>query len=268
MRLIDPFTKNWLSGPPHALKPFYLENLSTWVGWDKFAKLNVPTLVIRGHRDAVFEKPLFEKVAGSIVGAEEEDIGASGHMVMLERRDAVNRAISRFLEGESKKSWRDDSFIAVKPERDELAAERPWLKHYEEGVPYTIGIPRIPLHHLLRSAVRRYPNHTAIYFEGTRISYRRLNHEANRFANALTALGNRQRCARGFVSAEYPASGDRVLRRYQSGCSGGLHAAHDRCRGINAPGETCRCACAGHIEFMVRLWRDKSNKTAACPCWC
>jgi long-chain acyl-CoA synthetase len=189
LRLIDPFTKNWLSGPPHALKPFYLENLSQWVGWEKFAKLNVPTLVIRGNRDAVFEKPLFEKVAGSIVGAEEENIGASGHMVMLERRDAVNRAISRFLEGESKKSWRDDSFVAVKPERDALAAERPWLKHYEEGVPYTIGIPRIPLHHLLRSAVRRYPNRTAIYFEGTQLSYRRLNHEANRFANALTALG-------------------------------------------------------------------------------
>ncbi len=189
LRLIEPFTRKWLSGPPRALKSFYSENLSQWVGWDKFAELNVPTLVIRGNRDALFERPLFEKVAGSIVGAEEEDIGASGHMVMLERRDAVNRAISRFLEGESKKSWRDDSFISVKSERDELAAERPWLKHYEEGVPYTIGIPRIPLHHLLRSAVRRYPHRTAIYFEGARLSYRRLNHEANRFANALTAMG-------------------------------------------------------------------------------
>jgi long-chain acyl-CoA synthetase len=189
LRLIEPFTRKWLSGPPHALKPFYLDNLSRWVGWDKFAKLNVPTLVIRGHRDSVFEKPLFEKVAGSIVGADEEDIGVSGHMVMLERREAVNRAIARFLEGESKKSWRDDSFTPSKTERDELPVERPWLKHYEEGVPYTIGIPRIPLHHLLRSAVRRFPNRAAIYFEGTQLSYRKLNHEANRFANALTALG-------------------------------------------------------------------------------
>ncbi len=189
LRVIEPFTRKWLSGPPHALKPFYLDNLSQWVGWDKFAKLNVPTLVIRGHRDVVFERPLFEKVAGSIVGAEEEDIGVSGHMVMLERREAVNRAISRFLGGESKKSWRDESVVKIKPERDELAAERPWLKHYEEGVPYTIGIPRILLHHLLRSAVRRFPKRTAIYFEGAQISYRNLNHEANRFANALTAMG-------------------------------------------------------------------------------
>ncbi|MBI5353785.1 MAG: alpha/beta fold hydrolase [Chloroflexi bacterium] len=189
LRLIEPLTRNWLSGPPHALKPFYLTNLSRWVGWEKFSALAVPTLVIRGHRDVVFERPLFEKVAGSIPGAEDDDIGVSGHMVMLERREAVNRAISRFLEGESKKSWRDDSFVTPKPVREELPIERPWLKHYEEGVPYTIGIPRIPLHHLLRSAVRRYPNRAALYFEGAKLSYRKLNHEANRFANALTAMG-------------------------------------------------------------------------------
>ena len=189
LRLIEPLTRKWLSGPPHALKPFYLTNLSRWVGWEKFGALKVPTLVIRGHRDAVFERPLFEKVAGSIPGAEEEDIGVSGHMVMLERREAVNRAISRFLGGESKKSWRDDSSVESKQEREELPAERPWLKHYEEGVPYTIGIPRIPLHHLLRSAVRRYPTRAAIYFEGAQLSYRKLNHEANRFANALTSMG-------------------------------------------------------------------------------
>lgn len=188
LKVIEPFTRKWLSGPPHALKPFYLDNLSHWVGWDKFAKLNVPTLVIRGHRDVVFERPLFEKVAGSIIGAEEEDIGASGHMVMLERREAVNRAISRFLNGE-KKSWREESAAAIKSVRNALADERPWLKHYEEGVPYTVGIPRIPAHHLLRSAVRRFPNRTAIYFGGAKFSYRKLNHEANRFANALTAMG-------------------------------------------------------------------------------
>ena len=43
----------------------------------------------------------------------------------------------------------------------------------------------------MRSAVRRFPNHPAIFFEGSRLSYRRLNHEANRFANALIALGER-----------------------------------------------------------------------------
>lgn len=189
LRVLGLFTRKWLHAPPHALRQFYLHNLSQWVGWDRFAKLTVPTMIIRGHRDIVFERPLFEKVAASIPGGEDVDIGVSGHMVMLERREAVDRAIARFLKGESQKSWRDASFIAPKSARDELKHERAWLNQYEDGVPYTVDVPRIPAHHLLRSSVRRFPNQTAIYFEGAKISYRKLNQEANRFANALLAQG-------------------------------------------------------------------------------
>ena len=189
LRLIGPLTRNWLSAPPHALKPFYRNNLSTWRGWDNFSKIAVPTLVIRGHRDLVFAQPLYDKVAKSIPLAEEADIGVSGHMVMLERREAVDRAIERFLAGESQRSWRDQKSSAAKSGRESLRGERPWLNHYENGVPYTIGVPNIPVHHLLRSAVRRHPRKTALIFEGSRINYRQLNHEANRFANALLSLG-------------------------------------------------------------------------------
>ncbi|MBN8657285.1 MAG: alpha/beta fold hydrolase [Anaerolineae bacterium] len=189
LRAIGPLTRNWLHAPPHALKEFYQRNMSVWRGWDKFAQLTVPTLVIRGHRDIVFDRPLFEKVAGSIPGAEDIDIGVSGHMVMLERRETVDRAITNFLKGESKKTWRDKSFIVSKTQRDDLKSERVWLNHYEEGVPYTVDVPRIPAHHLLRSAVRRFPGRPAIFFEGAAITYRSLNHEVNRFANALLAQG-------------------------------------------------------------------------------
>lgn len=191
LRLIDPFTRSWLHAPPHALKKFYHDNMSRWKGWEKFGELLVPTLVIRGHRDLVFERPAFEKVTVSIPGAEEADIGVSGHMVMLERREAVDRSIERFLAGQGQRSWRESKRNPRSPKggRDALRRERPWLEHYEAGVPYTVGVPNIPLHHLLRSSVRRFPLHPAIYFEGSRISYRRLNHEANRFANALLSLG-------------------------------------------------------------------------------
>jgi long-chain acyl-CoA synthetase len=70
-----------------------------------------------------------------------------------------------------------------------MRKSRNWLAHYEQGVPYTIGIPNIPLHQVLRSSVRMFPTRPAIFFEGATISYRRLNHEVNRFANALLALG-------------------------------------------------------------------------------
>ncbi|MFZ5884698.1 MAG: alpha/beta fold hydrolase [Chloroflexota bacterium] len=191
LRLIGPFTRSWLHAPPHALKKFYHENMSRWRGWERFTQLEVPTLVIRGHRDLVFERPLFEKVTESIPGAEEADIGVSGHMVMLERREAVNRSIARFLSGEGQRSWRESVSDSKKKKggRDALRRERPWLEHYEPGVPYTVGVPNIPLHHLLRSAVRRFSSRPAIYFEGSRMSYRRLNREANRFANALLSLG-------------------------------------------------------------------------------
>ncbi len=189
LRLLEPFTRQWLHAPPRALKQFYLKNLSQWIGWNKFANLQVPTLIIRGHRDLIFDRPLFEKVAKSIIGGEDVDIGSSGHMVMLERREAVDRAIERFLEGEGKKSWRDSSSAAPKTSRDELKRERVWLNHYDDGVPYTVDVPRIPAQYLLRSSVRRFPNKTAIYFEGAKLSYRKLNHEANRFANALLAQG-------------------------------------------------------------------------------
>jgi len=125
-----------------------------------------------------------------IPGAQEADISASGHMVMLERQEAVDRAIERFLAGEKQKSWRDAAPVAkTRGGRDTLRHERPWLAHYDAGVPYTIGIPRVPVHHLLRSAVRRFPRQTAIAFEGSRMSYKRLYREVNRFTNALLSLG-------------------------------------------------------------------------------
>jgi long-chain acyl-CoA synthetase len=175
-----------------VLKQFYFLNMAEWNGWEEFKDLNVPTLVIRGNRDLVFERARFERVTESIEGAEDADIGVSGHLVMLERREAVNRAIERFLVGEGERSWRETSSEIHKnkqEKRDPLRKTRGWLAYYEQGVPYTIGIPNIPVHHLLRSSVRLFPTRPAILFEGRSFSYRYLNREVNRFANALLSLG-------------------------------------------------------------------------------
>ena len=190
LRLFQPFTRPWLWAPVHVLKPWYWNTLSTWNGLEIFKHLKIPTLVIRGNRDLLFERPMFEQVTSSIPGAEEADISVSGHLVMLERREAVNRSLERFLEGEVHRSWRDDAnATAVTHGRDTLRKERPWLTHYEAGVPYTIGIPRVPLHRLLQSTIRRFPNHKAMIFEKKGYSYQFLSSEVNRFANALLGLG-------------------------------------------------------------------------------
>jgi long-chain acyl-CoA synthetase len=188
LNLVYPFLRGKISAPPSVLKPLHANTLSRWDGWAMLETLTVPTMVIRGHRDDVFERTHFEEVARRVPSAEDVDVGASGHMVMLERREAVNRAIERFLEA-PRKSWRDPNITTETTARSALLKERPWLHNYDDGVPFTVGIPRIPIHHFLRSAARRFPLHLAINFEGAWITYRRLNQESNRFANALRAIG-------------------------------------------------------------------------------
>ena len=200
LRPLARYTSGRLGAPPYVLQPWYENTLSEWDGWGLFRNLRTPTLVIRGHNDAVFSKTYFEEVARLIPDAEEVDVGASGHLVMLERREAVNRAITRFLAA-GERDWRGDTpedgafgggdGSGAEAQRLALLSERPWLRRYPEGVPYTIAVPRVPLHYLLDSAARRFPGHTALLFEGRRIPYRRLDSEANRFANLLLSLGLR-----------------------------------------------------------------------------
>ena len=185
---LAPLTRNWLGAPPAILKTWHEQTVANWNGWSLFRSLNVPTLVIRGHHDRVFEKQFFEEVARAIPGAEEVDVGASGHMVMLERRDAVQRAIDRFLEDRRPAFSQAGQFREQEPD-GWLVDERPWLPYYDDGVPHTIAQPRVPLDSLLDSAARRFPGRRALIFEGRSIPYRRLNHEANRFANLLLSLG-------------------------------------------------------------------------------
>jgi long-chain acyl-CoA synthetase len=183
LNLVYPFMRRTLQAPPRVLKRFHREALSVWRGWDRFSTLEPPTLVIRGFRDRVFARPFFEKVAQAIPLGEDVNVGASGHMVMLERRDAVNRAIERFLGAGRASTWRQERLDR------KLVRDRPWLASYDHGVPFTIAVPPIRVDELLSSGARRFPSRPAIYFHGLRMTYRRLESEANRFARALIDAG-------------------------------------------------------------------------------
>ena len=75
-------------------------------------------------------------------------------------------------------------------EQDEtLLATRPWLRHYEQGVPAHITIPDIPLTRLLEDTAYKYPNRTAILYYGTTITYALLLDYARSFSSALQRLG-------------------------------------------------------------------------------
>src|SRR5437016_2969447 len=66
---------------------------------------------------------------------------------------------------------------------------RPWLRHYEQGVPAQLTIPDRPLTWILDQTVSRYPGHTAFIYYGTKMTYARFSSLANRFATGLKRLG-------------------------------------------------------------------------------
>jgi long-chain acyl-CoA synthetase len=68
--------------------------------------------------------------------------------------------------------------------------QHPWLKNYDEGVPYSLEpYPKRTLLDILSDTVRQRPNHTALIFKGRRLSYSELEKRSDAFANALVALG-------------------------------------------------------------------------------
>ena len=67
--------------------------------------------------------------------------------------------------------------------------DRPWLRHYEAGVPVEVEIPELTVDGLLRRAAERFPDRDAMIFYGARTSFRLLDQAVDRFAGYLGAIG-------------------------------------------------------------------------------
>jgi long-chain acyl-CoA synthetase len=68
-------------------------------------------------------------------------------------------------------------------------ADRPWTRSYPEGVPVDFDFPKVPLTRLLDDAASSFPTTTALAFLGSKISYKQLKDDVDRFATALAGLG-------------------------------------------------------------------------------
>lgn len=181
------FRPRW-NAEVHVMKRMMLNNLRKWLGWDLMGDIVTPTLIITGERDRYFPRWAFEKVRQAVPGAEVLDVGASKHKVQVERHQAVNRAIERFVQGEVQGrniSWRQQDA------ETQLLSTRPWLKSYGKYTPYTCPIPRQPLYKFLEAAADRVPNNTATVFYGSKLTYRQLDRRVNQMAHALHGLGVR-----------------------------------------------------------------------------
>jgi len=67
--------------------------------------------------------------------------------------------------------------------------ERPWLGHYDEGVPQTIEYPEITLFELLERSANEFPDTTCTIFKGARISYQEMDSICDRLAAGLSEIG-------------------------------------------------------------------------------
>jgi len=104
---------------------------------------------------------------------------------MVERPDAVNRAIERFLGPARLAEERN----ARRARARELERSRPWLKFYDSRTPYETRPPIAPVTRTLEVAARRFGRVDALRFYGRGMSYRALDRLSNRFAGGLASLG-------------------------------------------------------------------------------
>ncbi|MCC6260567.1 MAG: long-chain fatty acid--CoA ligase [Anaerolineales bacterium] len=68
-------------------------------------------------------------------------------------------------------------------------SNKPWLAHYDKGVPQTIEYPQAPLFHFLEEAARKYPDRACTIFKGAVISYKEMSALSDHVAAALVELG-------------------------------------------------------------------------------
>ena len=66
---------------------------------------------------------------------------------------------------------------------------KPWLAHYQQGVPASVEVPLKSVPRAFDEATERAPDRTAVVFYGRSISYRELRDASDRLACALARLG-------------------------------------------------------------------------------
>lgn len=66
---------------------------------------------------------------------------------------------------------------------------RPWLSHYDAGVPKTINYPQKPIFYFLEESAKKYPNKPCTIFKGSVITYQQMDEMTDRVAAGLVSMG-------------------------------------------------------------------------------
>ena len=68
-------------------------------------------------------------------------------------------------------------------------SERPWIAHYDKGVPATLDYPNEPLFYFLQESARKYPDRACTIFKGAAISFKEMDAITDHVAAALVDMG-------------------------------------------------------------------------------
>ncbi|MFO7681668.1 MAG: long-chain fatty acid--CoA ligase [Chloroflexota bacterium] len=68
-------------------------------------------------------------------------------------------------------------------------ADKPWLNKYEAGVAKEITLPDQTIIDMLEASARKHPEHTALFFKGTKLTFRDYKEQTDAIAAALIASG-------------------------------------------------------------------------------
>jgi long-chain acyl-CoA synthetase len=105
LELIKKCAPGRLSCSAHVLRKFIPKCVFPFNGERLLEHIQAPTLVIIGERDHLVPRAASQMMADQIPDSRMEIIRHAAHMPLIERPDAVNRAIERFIEGRIS-SWR------------------------------------------------------------------------------------------------------------------------------------------------------------------
>ena len=67
--------------------------------------------------------------------------------------------------------------------------DKPWLAHYDKGVPHNVDIPNAPLFQFLEESAQKYPDRACTIFKGAVITFKEMNEITDSIGAALVDMG-------------------------------------------------------------------------------
>ena len=97
-----------MSAIPAAAYRRALGALVTWDATDRLGAVAAPTLCVAGEHDGTAPPRAVERLAAAIPGARYRLVGGAGHLMNLERPDAVTALVAEAAEAAGCAAGRDD----------------------------------------------------------------------------------------------------------------------------------------------------------------